>query len=244
MISSLCASTFALSLPYMTEKELMELLAPFVGSEGLTNKEARDLLTYLDLLWRWNAKVNLTAVRDANSIVVRHFAESLFAADHLFRSRTASGSLIDVGSGAGFPGLPIKIRRPDLSVVLVESQSRKATFLKEVVRALSLDGVEVYGGRAENLNRLADVVTLRAVDRMELVLPAAASLVKAGAGQEQASGETGSEQTDAGGHLGLLIGRAQATRIRQALPGFAWQDEIPLPLSTSSELLIGKRVVR
>src|SRR5271155_6145998 len=88
---------------------------------------------YVGLLLKWNEAVNLTAIRDPLEILYRHFCESMFAASVVTLDK---GRLADVGSGGGFPGLPLKILRPELEVFLVESNVRKATFLAEVVRDL------------------------------------------------------------------------------------------------------------
>ncbi len=119
------------------------------------------LSTYLDLLLKWNGRTNLTAIRDPEEIVRRHFGESLFTARHLPPCET----LLDLGSGAGFPGVPIQLALPHLRVTLAESQHKKASFLREAVRVLGLRTI-VWGGRAEDLpdENLFDVVTLRAVD--------------------------------------------------------------------------------
>jgi 16S rRNA (guanine527-N7)-methyltransferase len=118
------------------------------------------LSTYLDLLLKWNQRTNLTAIRVPEEIVRRHFGESLFAAAHL----PECGTLLDLGSGAGFPGLPIQLARPGLRVTLAESQHKKASFLRETVRTLGL-ATEVWADRGEKLERQFDVVALRAVDR-------------------------------------------------------------------------------
>ncbi len=113
------------------------------------------LQTYLDLLLRWNARINLTAIRDPEQIVTRHFGESLFAA-RVLRSAGALAPerpLADIGSGAGFPGIPIKLFAPELHVTLIESQNKKATFLREVIRTLGLSHIVVHCGRAENWGR-------------------------------------------------------------------------------------------
>lgn len=125
------------------------------------------LSVYLDLLLRWNAKTNLTAIRDPEEIVRRHFGESLFVAAHLPECST----LLDLGSGAGFPGLPIQLARPTLRVTLAESQNKKASFLREAVRALGLT-TEVWADRVERMpaTRLFEVVTLRAVDNPAVAL--------------------------------------------------------------------------
>ena len=125
------------------------------------------LSTYLDLLLKWNARTNLTAIRDSEEIVRRHFGESLFVAAHLPDCAT----LLDLGSGAGFPGLPIQLARPALLVTLAESQNKKASFLREVVRTLGLS-TEVWADRVERMapDRLFDVVALRAVDNPAVAL--------------------------------------------------------------------------
>ena len=119
------------------------------------------LSQYLELLLKWNERTNLTAIRDPHEIVRIHFGESLFAARHLPSAET----LLDLGSGAGFPGLPIQLALPGLQVTLAESQFKKSSFLREVIRTLALP-TEVWPARVETLppTRRFDVVTLRAVD--------------------------------------------------------------------------------
>jgi 16S rRNA (guanine527-N7)-methyltransferase len=130
------------------------------------------LSLYLDLLLKWNARTNLTAIRDPEEIVRRHFGESLFAAQYL---DPATATLLDFGSGAGLPGLPIALLRPEIQVTLAESQNKKATFLREVVRTLKLP-TEIWAARVETMpeTRLFHTVTLRAVDNMTAALAAAA----------------------------------------------------------------------
>src|SRR5881275_2887369 len=89
---------------------------------------------YIRILLVWNEKVNLTAIRDPLEILYRHFCESMFAAVAV---PLVAGRLADVGSGGGFPGLPLRIFRPELQVLLIESNIKKATFLAEVVRELN-----------------------------------------------------------------------------------------------------------
>ncbi len=196
------------------------LLAPFLG--GAPPPQPSALAAYLDLLLRWNARMNLTGVRDGDSIVTRHFGESLFAAARLFPGgNAADGSrLVDVGSGAGFPGLPMKLWASSLALTLIESRHRKATFLREVVRTLALRDVEVFTGRAEDYaGAPGDVVTLRAVERFDDVLPTAARLARA--------------------RLVLLIGASQVARAHALLPDFTWSEPAPVPQSRTRVLLIG-----
>jgi 16S rRNA (guanine527-N7)-methyltransferase len=160
----------------MTGHELQDLLAPYLSSPP-SSSLLDQISTYLQLLVKWNARTNLTAVRDPREIVTRHFGESLALADYLNSATPSAKTLFDLGSGAGFPGLPIALRCPHLRVTLIESQGKKATFLKEVVRALNLPNVEVFAGRAESLDRQADVVTMRAVDRSGEMLSVAHGLL-------------------------------------------------------------------
>lgn len=134
------------------------------------------LATYLDLLLKWNARTNLTAIRDPEQIVQRHFGESLFAGLLLGQMLHVehSTTLLDYGSGAGFPGLPIHLLYPTLHVTLAESQGKKAAFLREAVRQLGTN-TEVWSQRVEAMppSRRFDLVTLRAVDDMAAALSGA-----------------------------------------------------------------------
>lgn len=158
-------------MPALTEARIASLLSDYViDINGLLPK----LSVYLDLLLRWNARTNLTAIRDPEEMVRRHFGESLFAADRL--GNPLPDTLLDLGSGAGFPGLPIAIAHPQIAVTLAESQGKKASFLREAVRTLELKNVEVWAGRAEALDHQFHTVTLRAVDDMAAAMKAAGPL--------------------------------------------------------------------
>lgn len=131
------------------------------------------LEVYLQLLARWNERTNLSAIRQPEEMVQRHFGESLLLAMRL----EGKGTALDLGSGAGFPGLPVQLWWPDLRVTLAESQGKKSTFLREVSRTLGL-GTEVWSGRAETLvgKRTFGAVTMRAVDEPYKALRAASAL--------------------------------------------------------------------
>jgi 16S rRNA (guanine527-N7)-methyltransferase len=163
-------------MPTLSESEIADLLTPYLSEppEQLPGQ----LSTYLDLLLKWNTRTNLTAIRDPKDIVRRHFGESLFAARHL---NPAATTLLDFGSGAGFPGLPVALLRPELQVTLAESQNKKATFLREVVRTLGLR-TAVWAGRVEAMpaDQLFDIVTMRAVDDTKTATPAAISRIAPG----------------------------------------------------------------
>jgi 16S rRNA (guanine527-N7)-methyltransferase len=219
----------------MEESHIAKLLTPFLGPGGcdvLSSKQLEYISIYIDLLLRWNARINLTAVRDPEQIVTRHFGESLFTARHLFpRSEGQSEMiqsrpkehLIDVGSGAGFPGLPIKLWAPEIYLTLIESNQKKATFLREVVRLLQLENVDVFVGRAEGFSgEKGDVVTFRAVERFKSILKVGAGLVASA------------------GRLGILAGKAQLSGVREHLSGFKWDEPHDLPLSASRSLIIGR----
>lgn len=200
-------------------RDLWEILAPYLD-RPLDDVQLRKIELYLDLLLKWNAKMNLTAIRDPDEIVRRHFGESLFAAEQL--APAEASTLIDVGSGAGFPGLPIKLVAPQLAVTLIESQQKKVAFLRELARALHLEKTTVFPHRAEKLKLKAQIVTMRAVEKFESALQVAAGLV------------------ESGGQLALLIGAPQADSARRQLPSFACQDPIAIPESRARVLLIGK----
>lgn len=205
----------------MTPDRISELLAPFVAPAVLATEQLAAMQTYLELLSKWNSKLNLTSIRDPEEIMTRHFGESIFAATQLFPSADSTKSVIDVGSGPGFPGLPIKLWCPAIHLTLVESNQRKATFLREVIRALQLNGAEVLSARAETLSIRADLVTLRAVEKFAQVLPIAAKLV------------------DSDGRLAVLIGEMQVETAKARLPDLRWQALIAIPQSRTRVLLIG-----
>ena len=225
----------------MDTARIAALLHPFVG-RTLPAVQLQQISTYIDLLIRWNARINLTSIRQPDQIVTRHFGESLFLARHLFpepgvgpTSWSAKTSphpahsdaeiirVLDIGSGAGFPGLPLKIWAPTISLTLVESNHKKAAFLREVTRALTLTDVNVTTARAETLPGTipaADVVTLRAVERFDAILPLAARLVSPA------------------GRLALLIGSSQLPALQNLAPDFRPAAPIPIPQSASRVLSI------
>lgn len=205
----------------MTEQQIAQLLAPFLNGRALSEAQLALVLTYLDLLLKWNARLNLTAIRNPEEVVTRHFGESLFAARQLFPSNADAGAAVDIGSGPGFPGIPLKLWNSSLQMTLIESNQRKATFLREVVRALKLGNVEVLAIRAESLSLQADLVTFRAVEKFERTLAVARSLVKPG------------------GRIAILIGEAQAAIAQRLLPEVQWREPLAVPGSSNRVLLVG-----
>lgn len=205
----------------MDPTRVSELLTPFLGEEKLAEDQLGQISTYIDLLQKWNARMNLTAVRDSEQILQRHFGESLFAAWHLV-AKDSTISVADIGSGAGFPGVPMKIYAPGLRSTLIESHGKKATFLREACRRLTLANTNIFSGRAEDWTQTADLVTLRAVERFGQVLPVAAALV---APQ---------------GRLALLIGEGQAGEAERTLGGY-WLESIAIPNSRERVLKIWQK---
>src|ERR1022692_188472 len=214
----------------------------------LSPTQLQYISTYIDILLRWNARINLTAIRDPEEIVTRHFGESLFAARHLFpcvypvpsvspvvkdldsanhQRQTALPRLADLGSGAGFPGLPIKLWASNFALTLIESNHKKATFLREVARTLTLTDINIQNARAEAITQTFDVVTLRAVEHFADMLLVAARLLAPTA------------------RLALLIGSSQLNEARSSLPDISWRYyPLPIPESKSRLLLIGTKEPR
>jgi 16S rRNA (guanine527-N7)-methyltransferase len=177
---------------------------------------------YIKILLTWNEKMNLTAIRDPLEILNRHFCESMYAAGAV---PVENGRLADVGSGGGFPGLPLKIMRPDLQVFLIESSIKKATFLAEVVRDLELTDVRVLVGRYEELGEEVaplDFVCSRALGEFAPFLEWARS------------------ERIAAKQVILWIGARDLPEI-QKIRTWEWREPIPVPNSLRRLLLVGAR---
>ena len=200
-------------------RRLNALLAEF-GEPEVGSAVAEKFEAYLRLLLRWNARINLTAVRDEDGILRRHFLESIACARAI---PPEVRTLLDFGSGAGFPGIPIELCRPEIAVTLAESQNKKAAFLREAARVLEIS-IEVHSGRAETLQRKYDCVTLRAVDRMDVAVGAASGLV-----------------SPFGWLCVLTTQKEEAGVGSDAHPGFTWEPAVLLPGGSERILLLGRR---
>ena len=201
----------------METAAIARLLEPFIE---LDETRLRAISTYVDLLLKWNARINLTAIREPNEIVQRHFGESLFAAKHLLEQKLPQ-TAIDLGSGAGFPGVPFALLAPEVQVTLIESQQKKATFLKELIHTLGLKNAKVFSDRAEDYPGTADLVMLRAVERFEQALLMAVGL------------------TTAGGRVALMIGSGQVELAKRLAAEMVWDEPVEVPCSLSRDLLVG-----
>jgi 16S rRNA (guanine527-N7)-methyltransferase len=178
---------------------------------------------YIKILQQWNEKLNLTAIRDPLEILHRHFCESMYGAVSV---PVQFGRLADIGAGAGFPGIPMKILRPELELILVESNIKKGTFLAEVVRDLELTNTRVLISRYEELSEeLAplDYVCSRALGEFGTFL-------------EWAAGQRLSAE-----RVLLWIGGRDLDEARKS-PHWEWQEPIMVPQSLRRYLLVGTKM--
>lgn len=179
---------------------------------SLSHGQLVQLYDHYALLDRWNKKMNLTSVEPGAETVIRHYCESLFFAAHL---GDPAGSLADVGSGAGFPGVPIAILKPNWKVALVESNQRKAVFLREATRSLA--NVSVVGRRAEESSPGFDWLVSRAVSPQEVValIPRIAQ------------------------KIGLMLAEADFLQLQSA-KHIAWSEPIRLPWGDRRICVLGR----
>ena len=251
----------------MDTARIAALLEPFL-EQSLPQSQLDQISIYIDLLVRWNARINLTAIRQEEEIVTRHFGESFFLARHLFPASSkhchpersegpmqldpsggatrvparppstgnrqlATGNrplgncsprVLDIGSGAGFPALPLKLWAPQINLTLIESNHKKAAFLREVARALTLTNINVLSDRAQDLapslSSQADVVTLRAVEHMQTILPQALTFLAPK------------------GTIALLITTPQIPQVLTRT-NLEWHTQMNVPKSHSRVLLLG-----
>ena len=157
--------------------ELRGALDAGLAALGLDPALAPPLLAYLALLQRWNGTYNLTAIREPREMLTKHLLDSL-----AMHAQVADGTLADLGTGPGLPGIPLAIARPGLRVTLVESNGKKARFLREAVRTLRLANAEVAESRIEALDRPGafDQVTARALATLPQIVALGGHLLKRG----------------------------------------------------------------
>lgn len=206
----------------LNQGRVRDLLSPF--ELELTSPQISQMLTYLDLLLRWNRKINLTAINGAEECLTRHFGESLY----LERWVKLENNLLDIGSGAGFPGLALKIVFPELATTLLEPVAKKRAFLKEVARACRMESVEVRGDRLEDFVRQGATprfssATSRALGHHKQLIPLVA------------------ECLNPKGRLILWVSHAQGQALSEMHDQVEWISPIHLPLSREREIWIGTR---
>jgi 16S rRNA (guanine527-N7)-methyltransferase len=205
----------------ITNSQICDALAPFNFSP--TEEQIAKIRDYTTLLLRWNRSISLTSIKDPVEIVGRHFGESIFASKRL---PVENCRLADVGTGAGFPGLALKIAFSGLNLTLIESNKKKCAFLSEVVRVLEFTGVEILPERFEQIRPesiRANIVTSRAVGGFKQLLRwSAKALIHRG-------------------HLVLWVGADDSTRIVRT-SGWTWQPANRIPESQRRFVLIGRPI--
>lgn len=192
--------------------ELRELLRASVAEYGVSLSDAQcdAFLLYGDLLREWNEKINLTAITKEDEVIVKHFADSLSLQPYL--PTDGAFSLIDVGTGAGFPGIPLKIANPSMQLTLLDSLDKRIQFLKHVLGAVGADGYTCLHSRAEDAGKNPlyreqfDVCTARAVAKLPVLLEYCLPFVKVGGMFLAMKGSDLEELKDAGNALKLLGG--------------------------------------
>lgn len=153
-------------------------------SASVSDKQINQFSKYSEMLVEWNEKMNLTAITDPDGITVKHFLDSILPL-YMFELKEGA-SVADIGTGAGFPGLPIKIIRPDIKMTLVDSLNKRISFLRETVSVAEIDGVECIHARAEELGKNEeyregfDAVVSRAVANMTVLCEYCLPFVKVG----------------------------------------------------------------
>jgi 16S rRNA (guanine527-N7)-methyltransferase len=199
---------------------LRQLLEPF--GVLLNDRQEQQVLAYLELLLKWNKRINLTAIESPAECVTRHFGESLY----LTKGIEVSGRLLDIGSGAGFPGLVLKLAKPSLSLTLLEPVAKKRAFLKEVARVCELGPVVARGERIEDFGQAQgtprfDLATARAVGALKQLVPQAVRCL------------------NPRGMICLWLGHAQTAGLDHIRPRLDWRPPMPIPLSRGREIWVG-----
>jgi 16S rRNA (guanine527-N7)-methyltransferase len=203
----------------LSTSQIRQHLAPF--GIAPTDEQTARILDYVRILLAWNRAVNLTAITDPLEIVERHFGESMYASTLL---PVENCRLADVGSGAGFPGLAMKIVSPSINVVLIESNKKKCAFLAEAVRVLGFEEVEIIPERFERIRPAgveANIVTSRAVGGLKDIIRWSESALTAR------------------GHLNLWVGAEDSIRIARTI-NWTWQPPARIPESRGRFILIGR----
>jgi len=203
---------------FLSNSRIAEILKPYgvASSPAL----ADSIRTYISLLLRWNSKISLTTVIDPVEILKFHFGESLFALSNI---PISDGRLADVGSGAGFPGLPLALVAPSLEVVLIESNLKKATFMSEVVRELKIMNATVWRGRFEDLEQKTGLsfVTARALGSYDALL------------------KWSSAALNSDGRVILWLGDRDSANI-SSIESWNWSAPIQIPHSERRVIITGK----
>lgn len=204
----------------LTLADIAGILRPYVRNP-LSDSQLSSIATYLALLKKWNQTIPLTSIEEDTEIVARHFGESLFAGSVISME---AGRLADVGSGAGFPGIPLKIASPGLHVTLMEPNAKKCAFLREVQAVLGLSDVEVMRSRYEDFGAAStqfDFVCSRALGGYRHLMQWSKGVLKAQ------------------GYTVLWLGIDDSNLIART-KGWAWNLPVKIPESRRRVILSGK----
>jgi 16S rRNA (guanine527-N7)-methyltransferase len=204
----------------LSSVDIAQALGPYIQLP-LSDEQLAKISTYLSLLRKWNQTIALTSIEDEREIVARHFGESMFAASLLSMQR---GRLADVGTGAGFPGLALKIISNELQVTLIEPSTKKCAFLRELKTALGFSGVEIVRKRYEDFaagGNSLDFVCSRALGQNKRLLQWAKLTLKSS------------------GHVLLWLGMDDSTTVSRT-KGWYWELPAKIPESRRRVILIGK----
>jgi 16S rRNA (guanine527-N7)-methyltransferase len=205
----------------LTSAQITDALKPYGIAPSIDL--IKGVRTYTELLLKWNRSISLTSVTDVEQILRFHFGESLFALSML---PVEKSRLADVGSGAGFPGIPLAMTSPSLTVTLIESNAKKYAFLNEVIRELKLRNVTALHSRMEEIKaptRAFDIVSARALGKFEDLLWWA------------------QKELALGGRIALWVGSEDATDI-SADSKWKWSAPAPIPGSQRRYILIGSPI--
>jgi 16S rRNA (guanine527-N7)-methyltransferase len=208
----------------LTDSQISNPLRPYGVAPSIDL--VRRIRTYTQLLLKWNRTISLTTVTDIEQMLRFHFGESLFALSML---PVEKSRLADVGSGAGFPGIPLAMAAPKLTVTLIEANAKKYAFLNEVIRELELRNVTALHARMEDIRAPRrdlnlDIVTARALGKFDDLL-------------RWAQGELTPE-----GRIALWLGSGDAKKISSHYSGWKWNPPVPIPDSERRCILVGNPI--
>lgn len=190
---------------------------------SLSEKQLEQFNRYFELLVDWNTRMNLTAITEPHDVAVKHIVDSLscWRGDYF----KADASVIDVGTGAGFPGIPLKIFQPQLKLVLLDSLNKRIKFLQTVVDELQLDNVECIHARAEEgaknpkLRENFDIAVSRAVARLPVLAEYCIPFVKVGGTFAALKGMKFAEEAEEGKKALQILGGSEPVSVEKKLPG-------------------------
>lgn len=201
----------------------IEKIAPLCKEFGveITERQAEQLNIYGNLLLEWNEKINLTAITEPEEVLFKHFYDCILFLKHVEIPQNAT--LVDVGTGAGFPGMVLKIVRPDVDVTLLDSLNKRLLFLNDVIEKLGLAGIKTVHSRAEDAGNSKlhrekyDVVTARAVANLPVLLEYCVPLVKVGGQFVSMKGPSATEEAENSKNAIKVLGVSEPTIICEKL---------------------------